>query len=196
MIHSLDLAIFRYFNSWAGISPFFDGAIRFRAVYLLWVMIGAVMLFIIVPFIPKYRRWQNQNVRMGILAFCAALIARFVITELIRLIYPRPRPFETLADVHQVIPHVQTASFPSGHAALAFAIATAVSFYYPKTSIFFFLAALSIGVGRIAAGVHWPSDIVGGALVGIATSITIHKLVFRHSLPPSPLSHGTEERRG
>ncbi len=196
MMYSIDLAIFRYFNSWTGVSPFFDGAIRFRAVYLLWVMIGAALLFIIVPLIQKYRRWTAQNIRMLALAFCAALIARFGITELIRLIYPRPRPFEVLPDVIQLVPHAGDGAFPSGHAALAFAIATAVFSYYPKTGTFFFLAALSIGIGRVAAGVHWPSDIVGGAMVGIATSIAVQKLLFRHSMPPSPLSHGTEERSG
>ena len=180
MINSLDLAVFRYLNSWAGISSFFDWAIRFRAVYLLWVMIAAVLLFIIVPLIPKYRRWQKRNIRMGLSALCAALLARFVITDMIRLIYPRPRPFEVLADVQQLIfKYVPTASFPSGHAARAFAIAGAVSFYYPKTSVFFFLAAFSIGASRVVAGVHWPSDIVAGAAVGIASAWIVHRVMER-----------------
>ena len=196
MTYSIDLAIFRYLNSWAGISPFFDGAIRFRAVYLLWVMIGGALFFVIVPLISKYHRWLKQNIRMGILVLCSALIARFIITEFIRLIHPRPRPFEVLPDVIPLVPHPTGGAFPSGHTALAFAIATAIAFYYPKTSILFFLVALSIGISRIAAGVHWPSDVLGGAMVGIATSIAIQKLLSRHSLPPSPLSHGTEERRG
>ncbi len=173
MIYSFDLMVFRYLNSWAGISPFFDWAIRFRAVYLLWAMIAAALLFVLVPLIPKYHRWQKQNMRMVMLVLFSALVARFAVTELIRLAYPRPRPFEVLTDVTQLVPHAGGSAFPSGHAALAFAIATAVSFYYPKISILFFLAALSIGIGRVATGVHWPSDIVGGAAVGIATAFAI-----------------------
>lgn len=181
MISSFDLVVFRYLNSWAGISPFFDWAIRFRATYLLWVMIGAVLLFGVMPLTPKYRRWQKQNIRMGILALCSALIARFVVTELIRWIYPQQRPFEVLSDMIQVVPHAGGGSFPSGHAALAFAVATAVSFYYPKTSIFFFLAAFSISISRVAAGVHWPTDILGGAFIGIASAWLIRVFVNRSS---------------
>ena len=193
----VDTAVFRWLNSWAGISDFWDWAIVFRARYLWYVMIAAALAFAVTPFVfPRLRHAAGRNLRLLVYAAIAAVASRFVITELIRFFYNRPRPFEALPDVIQLVPHAGGGSFPSGHAALVFAVAAAAAFYYPKASILFFLAALSIGIGRIAAGLHWPSDIVGGAAVGIITSIAVQKLLRRYSIPPPPFSQGTEESKG
>jgi len=193
----LDIAAFRWLNSWAGISTFLDWGIVFRATYLWYVMAVAVFVFAAVPFaFPRLRHLTGGNLRLLVHAAVAAVVSRFIITEFIRLFYDRPRPFEALPDVIQLVPHANGGSFPSGHAALSFAVGAAVAFYYPKTSTLFFLAATSISIGRAAAGLHWPSDILGGAIVGIITSVTIQKLLFRHSIPPPPLSHGTEDSSG
>jgi undecaprenyl-diphosphatase len=174
---NLDLAVFKWLNSWAGISPFFDWAIRFRAVYLWCVVLVVLALFVLATFFPKFKEYRKKNLELFTWALVSAFGARFVITELIRFFYNRPRPFEILEGVRQLVEHSGGGAFPSGHASLAFALATTVSFYYPKTSILFFLAALSIGVGRVAAGVHWPSDILGGAAVGILTSLLVNFII-------------------
>ena len=179
----IDLTIFRWLNSWVGISPFFDWAIVFRATYLWYLVMTAVAVFVAATVFSRFRRYRKQNADLFIFAFISAFTARYVITEIIRLFYNRARPFEVLDGVHKLVNHNGGGSFPSGHASLAFAVASAVAFYYPKTSILFFAAALSIGVGRVAAGVHWPSDILGGAIVGIGTAWLIHflrKRFYRH----------------
>ena len=177
---NLDVEIFKWLNSWAGVSYFFDWAIIFRAVYLWYIIMFAVFLFPVLALLPRFRRNLNKNLELFIFAFFSASIARFVITEFIRRIYNRPRPFIVLSgvnqlvdNVHQIFNNISTSSFPSGHASLAFAVSMSIYFYYPKLSILFFLAAISIGMGRIAAGVHWPSDILGGAIIGIFTSILV-----------------------
>lgn len=172
-VYTLDREIFQWFNSWAGINPFFDWAIVFRATYLWYLVMAAVVLFVVITFFPRWRGYRKRHTKLLIFAFVSAVMARFVITELIRFFYNRPRPFEAIEGVYQLVDHAAGKSFPSGHAALSFAVATAVSLYYPKTGIFFFLAAFSIGFSRVAAGVHWPSDIIGGALVGIGTAIVM-----------------------
>ena len=183
-MYQFDLVIFRWLNSWAGVSDFFDWAIVFRATYLWYIVMAAVAGLVVATLFVKFRAYRRKNIELFIFAFISAFIARFVITGLIHEIYNRPRPFdlpaEALAEagvrVVQLIPHVSGGSFPSGHASLAFAVAMAVYFYYPKTSVLFFLAALSIGFGRVAAGVHWPSDILGGVIVGIGTALCIRLL--------------------
>lgn len=176
-LFDLDGALFGWLNSWAGISFFWDWAIIFRATYLWYVVMLAVAGFGIAAFVPRFQIHRRSNLRLVAEAAASALIARFGITELIRFSYNRPRPFEALSDVIQLIPHASGGSFPSGHAALAFAAATAVSFYYPKASILFFLAASSMGIGRVAAGIHWPSDILGGAIVGICSAFLIRRVL-------------------
>ncbi len=99
------------------------------------------------------------------------IIARFGITSLIRFLYPLPRPFIAY-QVNQLIPEGIN-GFPSGHAALFFAMAMAIYFYNKKWGFAFFVAALVMGIARIIAGVHYPLDILAGAAVGILTSYLI-----------------------
>lgn len=160
-MYQIDLTIFRWLNSWAGINEFLDWNIIFRAQYLLYAMIAAVFLF--------YAFDRNQHrVKWAVIhAFAAGVLSRFVFAEIIRFFYDRPRPFEVLDGVSLLITHETGSAFPSGHASFSFALAMAIYYYYPKTSILFFLGALAMGAGRISAGVHWPSDILGGMIVGI-----------------------------
>jgi len=66
-------------------------------------------------------------------------------------------------------------SFPSGHALFFFAAATAIWHYDKKLGYAFFFAAALISSARIFVGVHWPSDVIAGAALGILTGWTIAK---------------------
>ena len=173
-----DTIIFHWLNSWIGIYPFFDWATAFRAVYLWYVVMAAVLLFPLISYLPRFRGSFRKNIELLVFAGISALAARFIFKEIIVFFYSRPRPFEALEGVRQLFPYDSGGSFPSGHAAFTFALAAAVSFYYPKTSILFFLAALNIGLARVTAGVHWPSDILGGALLGVG-AVWLSKLIFK-----------------
>ena len=69
------------------------------------------------------------------------------------------------------IPH--TDSFPSGHTATSFACATVLAVLVPRAAPAFYVLALAIGYSRIYIGVHWPLDVVGGAVVGVATALLL-----------------------
>ncbi|OHA09080.1 MAG: hypothetical protein A3B37_00870 [Candidatus Sungbacteria bacterium RIFCSPLOWO2_01_FULL_59_16] len=189
MFYNLDLSIFLWFNSWALWRPWMDILTVLRAVFLGWLALAALFAFgiaTIAPFssvFPSFRPFRRKNWEMAFIALAAALVARFGIAEFIRFFYDRPRPFESLADVHQLVFRDGGGSFPSGHAVFYFAIAAVVSRYYPKTSILFYLAALNLSVARIQAGVHWPSDILGGAVIGIAVGLAMHWLAKMYLKP-------------
>lgn len=72
-----------------------------------------------------------------------------------------------------LIPHANSASFPSGHATFFFAIGTVLYMYNKKAGVVFLAGSALIGVARILAGLHWTSDIVGGALIGVASGVLI-----------------------
>lgn len=77
-------------------------------------------------------------------------------------------------------------SFPSGHATGAFALATVFSHQYPRVTVPAFLAATAVGISRIYLGRHYPSDVLGGALVGFGSAcLVIHykEGVLRLTLP-------------
>ena len=157
---TLDTQLFSALNALAGQSRLGDAVILFFATYLAYVV--PAVLLALVFFSNKERR---EKVELLIVVGVASFVARFGVTEIIRFFYHRPRPFLTLS-AHPLFTD-SSWSFPSGHATFFFALATAVYLYNKKWGIGFFIAAAAIAVGRVMAGVHYPSDILAGALVGI-----------------------------
>lgn len=147
-------------NDLVGVSPFLDDVIVFLASYLAYGLLALLLVFV---FLSSYS-WRERT-EVLLVAGVSALVARFGIAELIRLFYHRPRPFTDLP-VDQLL--TSTAwSFPSGHATFFFALATAVYLYNKKWGIGFFVAVTLMTVSRVIAGIHYPLDILGGALIGI-----------------------------
>lgn len=182
---TLDTTLFWWLNSWALWRPWMDALIVFRADPFGYLVLAALLAFgiaTLAPFstvFPGFRQFRRKNWEMAFTALTAALVARFGIAELIRFFYDRPRPFEAIEGVRQLVFRDGGGSFPSGHAVFYFAIAAVVSRYYPKTSILFFLAALNLSVARVQTGLHWPSDIVGGAVIGIAVGLLVSRWWYR-----------------
>lgn len=115
----------------------------------------------------------------------SALIARGGV-EIIRLFVHRPRPFVADPNIHALISETSY-SFPSGHAAFFFALSTTVYLYNKRWGVWFFVASAVIGLARVMAGVHYLTDIAGGAVLGVAVGWGVHKLFSKKHHPSSPL---------
>jgi len=163
----IDILIFQYLNNFAHQSKILDLLGIFFGEYSAYLLGIALLVFL---FLPTVNRAKNQV--MVIVALSAGVIARFVVKTAILLLYNRARPFMVLPNVHQLISTSvgeNFQSFPSGHAIFFFAVAMTVYRFNKKLGAWFFLGALAMGLARVFAGVHWPSDILGGAFIGIAT---------------------------
>jgi undecaprenyl-diphosphatase len=66
--------------------------------------------------------------------------------------------------------------------AIAFAAATVLAVLVPPAAAAFFVLALAIGYSRVYVGVHWPLDVVGGAVLGIATALLLLAVNRRRSV--------------
>ena len=84
----------------------------------------------------------------------------------------RPRPHETYSDIYVLPGSETTLSFPSGHTSLAFATATALTLKYPKWYVIApsYFWACSVGYSRMNLGVHYPSDVLAGAVLGAGSA--------------------------
>lgn len=157
---ALDIKLFFFLNNFAGKFRVFDIAAIFLASYLQYFLIAAFFLLLCFSLYSKREKFY-----IFWTAIISAVIARFAITEIIRFFYHRPRPFAAL-QIHQLILN-NNWSFPSGHSAFFFALTTAIYLYNKKWGVWFFIAAILINISRVIVGVHYPSDILGGAIIGV-----------------------------
>jgi len=100
----------------------------------------------------------------------------FVLTEGLKYAVHRPRPFVTYPDI-QPYETFTDHSFPSGHTSFAFCAATSLSICYPRWYVVApaYLWAAAIGYSRLDLGVHYPSDVLAGAIVGVGSSWLAYK---------------------
>ncbi len=82
----------------------------------------------------------------------------------------RRRPFERCDDIHACLKVPDAFSFPSGHTLHAFAFALLLSSFYPALAPLLWGFAGLVGLARVVLGLHFPSDVVFGALIGTATA--------------------------
>ena len=165
----MDLIIFEILNSLIGQSSTLDWIIIFLAQYLPYILVLATLLFI---FIQKH--WRRK-VFLSITLALSVIISRGLITELIRFFYDRPRPFKALNFEPLFINN--DPAFPSGHAAFFFALGI-VLFYFNKRWGWWFLGlSLLNGLARVAIGLHWLTDILGGLAVAIFTFLIVQALL-------------------
>ncbi len=120
-------------------------------------------------------RWKLATAN-ALLAAAVAMLANQAIAH----IWLRARPFTTHPDgtVLLTAPSPDP-SFPSDHAAAAFAIAVAVLLVNRRIGAIFLAAATLIAVSRVLLGVHYPGDVLAGALVGAAAAVAVSRLGSR-----------------
>jgi undecaprenyl-diphosphatase len=132
----------------------------------VWLVLGLVLSLAL-------RRWQPF-----VLVLAADAVADGV-TTLLKLAFGVHRPAEP-GDLLGV-PHSR--SFPSGHTATSFACATVLAALVPRAAPFVYVLALAIGYSRLYVGVHWPTDVLGGVVVGVATALLLLAAARRLSVP-------------
>jgi undecaprenyl-diphosphatase len=117
----------------------------------------------------RHAPWRRAAVAAVLSAGLALAIGK-VISELV----DRSRPFVVDANgVHLFSAHSNDPGFPSDHATASFAIATAIFLRHRGWGIVALLAAAVLSVGRVAIGVHYPTDVLAGAALGVAGALAL-----------------------
>lgn len=164
MFLGIDLAIFHALYALEGHGAAFDWVIIFVAQYLPMLM----GLFVIWLVCTSFRAGKREDALAYIRSIVIGVIGRYGVAELIRFFLHRPRPFLALQ-----LPHLLTEnsySFPSGHTIFLIGMAIGVFFVNKRYGYWLFALSVIVGLARVVAGVHYPSDILGGAVLGVATA--------------------------
>lgn len=173
MLSGIDFQLFQSINSLAGQVKFLNPLMSFLAQ-------DAEYLFYLGIIIYWFTRTE-ENRRMVAEALISACVALGISGALGSLFY-RDRPFVTHS-VIQLIKHAANASFPSDHAIGAFVIAAAIwLFRRNEGKVWLALAASIAFFSRVWCGVHYPSDVIAGGLIGFAAALAVHQL-FAHWTP-------------
>ncbi len=165
---NLDITIFYAIFGLSGCTAWLDWLIVFVGEYSFYLLMLFVSYLVCKEWLAEGRSVKFYGYLVAILG---AIIARLCITEIIRMFYQRIRPYAELHLTHLLTD--TSYSFPSGHTIFLFALATGVYQVNKKLAYFLYAYGALVGLARIAGGVHYPSDILGGAVLGICTGYLV-----------------------
>lgn len=125
---------------------------------MLWIAIGILFLFLGV----REKKWRER----GLLVLLSLVLNAVVCNLLLKPLFSRTRPYDLLG-YEILIRRLGDASFPSGHTSASFAAATALYAIDRRYGIAAYVLAVLIGFSRLYLGVHFPTDVFIGAIIGV-----------------------------
>ena len=133
----------------------------------LWIALGIVLLF-----------WKKTR-PIGITVLLSLLFDFLIINVTLKGLVARPRPFVVNEAIAPLVGGVSPyRSFPSGHSGGSFAAMLALSKWVPKKiGIPAIVLATMVALSRLYVGVHYPTDILGGLVVGLVCSFAAYRIV-------------------
>lgn len=143
------------------------------------MMNGGVFVIILIALLLVNKKTR----RIGVVALIA-LLACFVINNLIlKNVIARTRPYDAIEGLVLIAKKPNDYSFPSGHTAISFVVAGAITWCLPKSKKWMgvLLLVLSglIAFSRLYVGAHYPTDVIFGILSGIIISIIVYLIVWK-----------------
>jgi undecaprenyl-diphosphatase len=181
---SLDREIFDAAYSLAHRSGLLDGVVIFFAKYLVWLVIPLVVVRILQKknWGSEVPAWKNRFQALAI-GLVAVIISRGIVSNVLASLIESPRPFVVL-DIQPLFNHAVANSLPSGHMALLIPTVMTLFLLNRKSGWWGIVMALLVGAARVIAGVHWPSDILWGILIGVVSFGAVYALFKRSKFYP------------
>lgn len=163
----LNGSIFDAINGLAGHVALADNAMKFAAGYIIFGV------FALVAASWFMRGGDDESRRIAVYTAVLTAVLSLVAVMIIQQFYVHQRPFVVRSDVVLLVKHSADASFPSEHAAVAFALAAGVAVYRFRLGLVLLALAVLIAFARVYVGIHYPGDVLGGAAIGIGIALAL-----------------------
>lgn len=134
---------------------------------LIWIIIALILAIT-----PKSRK-------CGLTAGIALIFCLLIGNAVLKPLFGRVRPYDFDTTLKLIIPALSDPSFPSGHTMAAFATAEAIRNCYQKAGVIVYIGAVLMGLSRIYLCVHYPTDVIFGAVFGIIFGVCAHIVIER-----------------
>jgi membrane-associated phospholipid phosphatase len=177
---SIDQRVVTSLNHW-GVHHL--ALVKFASNDLVYALIGIAAIWFLYRSISERRskdgtfRLTINLVRAGSLLLVAPVALATIASELISQVYVRQRPFVTMPGIKLLVPHGADGGMPSHH--MVFMVAVAVMVYSVDRKVGYLLFVITgvTAIARVTAGIHYPSDILAGILLGWAVPTIYLRLV-------------------
>ncbi|MBD3108517.1 undecaprenyl-diphosphatase [Bacillus sp. AGMB 02131] len=160
--------IFKAINNLGKEYTFLNPFFIFIADYTLYILIAALLLY-----------WftRSKKNRMMVISSLLSVVIAEVGGKIIGLLHFNYQPFVSLSGVNQLIEKDIGNSFPSDHTIIFFTVCFTFFFFKKKYKHLWIVLALLVGLSRIWVGVHYPADVLMGAVTGIGAAYLCYRLV-------------------
>ncbi|MED4783641.1 undecaprenyl-diphosphatase [Brevibacillus choshinensis] len=166
----INIHYFRLINDLGKQFPALNPAFYVIAEYMVYVLALSVLFY-----------WFTRTNENRLMIVCASVT--FFLAELFGkvagLLHFNQQPFAELPDVNQLVQKAVNNSFPSDHTILFFSFCMCFWLFKKKGGIVWMLLAICVGISRIWVGVHYPADVIVGALISIGSALTVYLIVPR-----------------
>lgn len=158
----LNIDAFRAINDLGKQYPSLNSTMVFLAEYMVYFL-GSIII--------AYWFTQSRQNKMVIIQAMIAFITAEIIGKLAGKLHLNYQPFAVLPNVNKLIDHAVDNSFPSDHTILFFSICFSFWLVHKKARWLWLILAFCVAISRIWVGVHYPFDVLTGALIGIISAL-------------------------
>ncbi len=169
LLYNIDVQIFYFINVTLA-NPVTDFLMPFITERSHW------MIFYVIMWFAMLIKGGRRGAIAAILILICILVSDQTSSSVIKNLFCRVRPCNVLPGVHLLVSCTSSFSFPSSHAVNHFAGSFVLSHFYPEYRLWLYGGSFIIAISRVFVGVHYPSDVLGGILIGLFIGFIILQL--------------------